>query len=129
MKHCRYLIFFFIVTLSAYAGTDNYNTQPIVKNIAESLNYNRYDNFLQNGSLKWRKSMNRSRYNKMRAEMLSYIGHIVGWKFVSVHRNGKIHNYIYKLFGENEAISLFMELQVYKNNGSILVNNIVFSKR
>ena len=128
MKLYKSFIFFFIISFSAFAGS-NINTRPIVNNIVESLNYNRYDDFIQNGSLKWRKSMNRAYYNKMRAEMLSYIGHIVGWKFVSLRKKGKINIFTYKLFGENEAIGLFMQLELYEHNKRILVNKIKFLKR
>ncbi len=124
------LIVLLLIPISAaYASNERAERMAIVSNLVEALNYNRYEQFIKNGSPEWRKHMNRGNYQKLHQEMTNYIGHVVNWKQVSKKSRGKIETYTYKLTGDTERIGLFMLVQLYEYRGRLVVNNIFFSKR
>ena len=101
----------------------------VVENLVNALNYNKYEQFIRDGSPDWRKRMNRSDYKKLHTRMITYIGHIVSWKPLSKRAKGKIDIYTFRLTGDSETIALVMQVQMYIYKNKPVVHDVSFVKR
>lgn len=123
------LLIILILSVTAYAGTGRAARNSVVSNLVGALNYNKYEQFIRDGSPEWRKRMTRSNYKKIHTQMINYIGHILSWKPISQKSDGKIDIYTFRLTGDSESIGLIMEVQMYVYKNSIVVHNVAFVKR
>lgn len=129
MVKLRVLFLVLVLSFSASAQSGGAGTMAVVSNLVNSLNYNRHEDFIKDGSPEWRKRMSRSSFKKLHTQMLNYIGHIVSWKPVSKSSGGKVETYTFRLVGNNESIGLIMRVQMYQHKDKILVHSVSFVKR
>ncbi len=129
MRRLSLFIFILIFSSSAFAGNGRAAQMSIVSNLVNALNYNKYEQFIQDGSPVWRKKMTRSNYKKLHTEMINYIGHIVSWKPLSKKTKDKIDIYTFRLIGDSESIGLIMRVHMYIYKEKLLVHNVAFVKR
>ena len=125
----RIILLILFLTLPLCAGSERQARMSVVANLVKALNYNKYEQFIRDGSPDWRKRMNRSNYNKLHTRMITYIGHIVSWKPLSKRSNGKIDTYTFRLTGDSENIALVMQVQMYRYKNRPVVHNVSFVKR
>lgn len=129
MKKFSLLILIFILSSSAFAGNSRAAQMAVVSNLVNALNYNKYEQFIKDGSPVWRKKMTRSNYKKLHTEMINYIGHIVSWKPLSKKSKNKIDIYTFRLIGDSESIGLIMRVYMYVYKDKLLVHDVAFVKR
>ncbi len=129
MYRIRILVLVILFSVAAFAGTGRNAKLAVISNLVQALNYNKYELFLKDASPEFRKSMTRANYDKLHSQMMNYIGHIVNWKLVTKHNNGKMETYSFRLTGDSETIGLIMLVQMYAYDNKILVYQVAFSKR